>query len=58
MSDRFELRGNLQFIDVGDADTVLEIGAEYDFMPQLAGFLEVRESDDYGGYFIGARYQF
>lgn len=58
MSNRFELRGNLQFIDVGDADTVLEIGAEYDFMPQLAGFFELRSSDDYGGYFIGARYQF
>lgn len=58
MSNRFELRGNLQYIDVGDADTVLEIGAEYDFMPQLAGFFEIRESDEFGGYFVGARYQF
>ncbi|MDX1454618.1 MAG: outer membrane beta-barrel protein [Gammaproteobacteria bacterium] len=58
MSDRLELRGALQYIDLTDSDTVLSVGAQYQFMPKLAGFFELREGDNFGGYFIGGRYSF
>lgn len=58
MSDRFELRGALQYVDIENSDTVLNIGAEYNFASNVAGFFELREGDEYGGYFIGARYEF
>lgn len=53
-----ELRGALRYVDLGDGELVLDLGAQYLINSDWAAFLDISEGDDFGGYRIGARYGF
>lgn len=58
VAKQLELRGGIQYVDVGDGELVVNLGAQYMITPSWAGFLELSEGDDYGGYLLGARFAF
>lgn len=53
-----EVRGALRYVDLGDGELVLDLGAQYLVNRDWAAFIDVSEGDDFGGYRIGARYNF
>lgn len=55
---RVELRGSVQYVDVFDGELVVNLGAQYAISEAWAGFLELSEGDDLGGYMVGARFDF
>lgn len=58
VAQQLELRGVVRYVDLGDGELVIDLGAEYLINTTWSAFLEMSEGDDYGGYLIGARYDF
>lgn len=58
VAKELEVRAALRYVDLGDGELVLDLGAQYLVNTRWAAFLDVSEGDDFGGYRIGARYNF
>lgn len=55
---QLEVRGMLQYADVGDGDFVVELAAQYLVDDAWAAFLAVSDGGDLGGTTLGARWHF
>lgn len=55
VAEQLEVRGAVRYLDVTDGELILELGAQYNFTPGWAAFIEVSEGDDVGGSMIGLR---
>ena len=55
---RFELRGSVNHITVGDSDTYLELAGDYHFTPQFAAGLSLEFAGDNDVWTIGGRWFF
>jgi len=58
VAKQIELRGFVQYVDVFDGELVVNLGAQYAISSAWAGFLELSEGDEFGGYLMGARFDF
>lgn len=58
IAKQLEVRGMVQYVDVGDGDLVVELGAQYMMSDAWAAFLEVSDGGDFGGATVGARLDF
>lgn len=58
LAKELEVRGAIRYVDLGDGELLLDIGAQYLINPAWAAFIDVTEGDDFGGYRLGARYNF
>ena len=58
VSEQFEVRGNLHYINVDDSDVFLEIAGDWYFTPNVAAGLSVEFGGDVDVWTIGARYFF
>lgn len=58
VAPQLELRGSVQYVDLTNADFVINLGAQFNFNDDWSGFAELSEGDDLGGYLVGARYHF
>ena len=58
LSEQFELRGAIRYIDIEDDETAFEIGADYFFTPQLSFGATYVIADDVDLLGISARYTF
>ena len=58
LSEQFELRGVIRYIDIEEDDTAFEIGADYFFTPQFSFGATYVIADDVDLLGISARYTF
>ncbi|HAM19892.1 MAG TPA: hypothetical protein DCP70_15330, partial [Alteromonas macleodii] len=58
LSEQFELRGAIRYIDIEDDETAFEIGADYFFTPQLSFGATYVIADDVDLLGVSARYTF
>ena len=58
LSEQFELRGAIRYIDIGDDETAFEIGADYFFTPQFSFGATYVIADDVDLLGVSARYTF
>ena len=58
LAPRFELRGSVNHITVGDSDTYLELAGDYHFTPQFAAGLSLEFAGDNDVWTIGGRWFF
>ena len=56
--DGLELNGSINYVDVGDDDTALNLGGLYSFTPQFALGLGTSFSDDASSYLLFGRFYF
>ena len=58
LSEQFELRGAIRYIDIEDDETAFEIGADYFFTPQFSFGATYVIADDVDLLGVSARYTF
>jgi hypothetical protein len=58
IAPRFEVRGSVNHITVGDSDTYLDIAGDYYFTPQFAAGLSIEFAGDTDIITIGGRWFF
>ena len=58
LSEQFELRGAIRYIDIEDDETAFEIGADYFFTPQFSFGATYVIADDVDLLVVSARYTF
>ena len=58
LSEQFELRGAIRYIDIEDDETAFEIGADYFFTPQFSFGATYVIADDVDLLDVSARYTF
>ena len=58
ISEQFEVRGNLHYINVDESDVFLEVAGDWYFTPNVAAGLSVEFGGDFDVWTLGARYFF
>lgn len=58
LAPQFELRGFVNYVDVNDSDTFLELAGDYHFTPQISAGLSIEFAGDSDLFSIGARWYF
>jgi hypothetical protein len=58
LTPQFEIRGSVNYINVDDSDTYLELAGDYYFTRQFSAGLSLEFAGDSDLFSIGARYYF
>lgn len=58
IAPKFEVRGNVHYVNIDDSDVFLEVAGDWYFTPQFAAGLSVEFGGDVDVWTLGARYYF
>jgi hypothetical protein len=58
VTDEFELEGGIQYVDVADSDTSLQVGGRYHFNDSFSAGIGLTFGGDADGFGVNARYAF